>query len=80
MTTDTISPKDYDDSNDFGYEDTELDYEDAELVVDRGMNFADGFQFGCGFWAAGLIAFVLAILAIMLLSFLLSFVGVNLLG
>ncbi|MCO6453622.1 MAG: hypothetical protein J5I90_22760 [Caldilineales bacterium] len=74
MTTDLSTAPDYEEIP------LEIDLDDAEFAIERGMNFADGFQFGCGFWAAGLIALILGILAIMLLSFLLSFVGISLLG
>lgn len=80
MTTDPTSLQDYGAGTDeLAYDTADLAYDNPELTIERGMNFADGFQFGCGFWAAGLIALVLAILAILLLSFVLSFVGVSLL-
>jgi len=50
-----------------------------EIVeIERGLGFTDGFQFGCGLWAALLAAGVLSGLAFLILAFLLSFVGVSL--
>ena len=45
-----------------------------------GLSFGDGFQFGCGFFAAGLIATLVLALALALLSFVLSMTGFSLLN
>ena len=44
------------------------------------LGFADGFQFGCGFFIAAAVAALLAILAVALLSLVLSLLGVRILG
>lgn len=50
-----------------------------EIVeIERGLGFTDGFQFGCGLWAALLVAALLSGLAFLILAFLLSVAGVNL--
>lgn len=48
--------------------------------IERGLGFTDGFQFGCGFWAAALVVAVVAGLGFLILTFFLSFAGINLLG
>lgn len=45
-----------------------------------GLSFGDGFQFGCGFFMAGLIAAVILILLLALLLLVLSLTGFSLLG
>lgn len=45
-----------------------------------GLSFGDGFQFGCGFFAAGLLAGVIALLILLLAGLLLSLTGVSMLG
>lgn len=45
-----------------------------------GLSFGDGFQFGCGFFAAGLIALIIVVLLILLLLLLLSLAGFGLFG
>ncbi|MER2599963.1 MAG: hypothetical protein ABTQ73_10630 [Caldilineales bacterium] len=45
-----------------------------------GLSFGDGFQFGCGFFAAGLIATIVLALVLALLSFVLSLTGFSLLS
>jgi hypothetical protein len=45
-----------------------------------GLSFGDGFQFGCGFFMAGLIAAVILILLVALLLLVLSMTGFGLLG
>ena len=45
-----------------------------------GLSFGDGFQFGCGFMLAGLIAVVLVVLVALLILLLLSLMGVGLIG
>jgi len=45
-----------------------------------GLSFGDGFQFGCGFFAAGLIATIVLVLVLALLSFVLSLTGFSLLN
>ena len=45
-----------------------------------GLSFGDGFQFGCGFFMAGLIAAVILILLVTLLLLVLSMTGFSLLG
>jgi len=44
------------------------------------LSFGDGFQFGCGFFAAGLIATIVLALVLALLSFVLSLTGFSLLS
>lgn len=43
------------------------------------LGFADGFQFGCGFFVAAAVAALLAILIIVLVSLVLSLLGVRIL-
>ncbi len=60
-----------------------IEFEDPIEVVEeieRGLGFTDGFQFGCGFWAAALVVAVVAGLGLLILTFFLSFAGINLLG
>jgi hypothetical protein len=45
-----------------------------------GLSFGDGFQFGCGFFVAGLLAGVIVLLILLLAGLLLSLMGVSLLG
>lgn len=45
-----------------------------------GLSFGDGFQFGCGFFLAGLIALLIVLLVILLALLLLSLAGVTLFG
>ena len=45
----------------------------------RGLSFADGFQFGCGFFVAALVAVILTLLLLALIGFILSLLGVGLL-
>lgn len=45
-----------------------------------GLSFGDGFQFGCGFFVAGLIASVILVLLAALLALALSVTGFGLLG
>ncbi|MEA3334525.1 MAG: hypothetical protein U9R25_01345 [Chloroflexota bacterium] len=45
-----------------------------------GLSFGDGFQFGCGFFVAGLIAGLLALLVLLLTLLILSLTGFNLFG
>ncbi len=45
--------------------------------VERGLGFTDGFQFGCGFWAAGIVAALVLSLLAALIMFLLSSLGVQ---
>lgn len=47
--------------------------------IERGLGFTDGFQFGCGFWVAALVVAIIVGLGFLILTFLLSFVGINLL-
>jgi hypothetical protein len=52
----------------------------AEKAANRHeLGFADGFQFGCGFFIAAAIAALLVILGIALISLVLSLLGVRLL-
>ena len=45
-----------------------------------GLSFGDGFQFGCGFFVAGLISMMLVLLLLLLVLLLLSLTGVSLFG
>jgi hypothetical protein len=45
-----------------------------------GLSFGDGFQFGCGFFIAGLIATVILILIVALIALALSMTGFGLLS
>ncbi len=45
----------------------------------KGLGFTDGFQFGCGFWVAGVVVAVGVILLAIVLSFLLSALGIQVL-
>ena len=56
--------------------------EPMEIVeeIERGLGFTDGFQFGCGFWVAALVVAIVAGLGFLILTFFLSFAGINLLG
>jgi hypothetical protein len=45
-----------------------------------GLSFGDGFQFGCGFFVAGLIAIVILVLILALLGLALSVSGFGLLS
>jgi hypothetical protein len=45
-----------------------------------GLSFGDGFQFGCGFFAAGLVAGLVVLLILMLIGLLLSLTGVGIWG
>jgi len=45
----------------------------------RGLSFADGFQFGCGFFVAAFIAVILTLLLLALAGFILSLLGIGLL-
>lgn len=45
-----------------------------------GLSFGDGFQFGCGFFAASLLAGLIVLLILLLAGLLLSLTGVSLLG
>ena len=40
-----------------------------------GLSFGDGFQFGCGFFVAGLIALLIVLLLLVLVGLLLSLTG-----
>ena len=57
-----------------------LDAQPQEPVVEvqRSVSFADGFQFGCGFWAAAVIAGILTVLGLLILNFGLGLVGITL--
>ena len=50
-----------------------------EIDDRRPLSFADGFQFGCGFFVAAAVAATLAILLIALLGLVMSLLGVGLL-
>jgi hypothetical protein len=52
----------------------------AAPLPSRGLSFGDGFQFGCGFFLAGLIAMILMMLLLLLSLLLLSLTGVSLFG
>lgn len=45
-----------------------------------GLSFGDGFQFGCGFFLAGLIALLIVVLLILIILLVLSLAGVTLFG
>ena len=45
-----------------------------------GLSFGDGFQFGCGFFMAGLLAGTIVLLILLLIGLVLSLSGVGLLG
>ena len=45
----------------------------------HGLSFADGFQFGCGFFLAAAVAAVLVLLLLALIVLILSLTGVSLL-
>ncbi|NOX61872.1 MAG: hypothetical protein GXP42_07995 [Chloroflexi bacterium] len=60
---------------------TEEYVEMPELIeVERQLSFTDGFQFGCGFWLAGLVALTLFMLGALLLNFFFSILGMPLFG
>jgi hypothetical protein len=64
-------------------EEAYLDFEEPVEVIEeieRGLGFTDGFQFGCGFWVSALVVAIIAALAFLILTFFLSFAGINLLG
>lgn len=42
-----------------------------------GLSFGDGFQFGCGFFAAGLLATLILLVILALVGLVLSVVGAN---
>lgn len=44
-----------------------------------GLSFGDGFQFGCGFYTAGLLAALIMLVALALAGFVLSMMGANVL-
>ena len=46
----------------------------------RPLNFTDGFQFGCGFWLAGLVALTLFTLGLLVLNAFFSLLGFPLFG
>jgi len=46
----------------------------------RGLSFADGFQFGCGFCVAAAVAATVIMLVLALLGLILSLLGVGTLG
>ena len=48
--------------------------------VPVGLSFGDGFLFGCGFFAAGIIATIIVLLLILLVLLLVSLTGVGLFG
>lgn len=50
-----------------------------EAEDQRGLSFADGFQFGCGFFIAAFIAAILTLLLLALAAFILSLSGIGLL-
>jgi len=50
-----------------------------EIGDQRGLSFADGFQFGCGFCVAAAVAAILTLLLLALIGFVLSLLGVGLL-
>jgi len=50
-----------------------------KAAYSHGLGFADGFQFGCGFFIAAAVAALLIILVIALVSLVLSLLGVRLL-
>lgn len=43
-----------------------------------GLSFGDGFQFGCGFFVAGLLALLIVLLLLALVGLLLSLAGFGL--
>lgn len=59
---------------------SEIEMEEPTVEIERGLGFTDGFQFGCGFWAAAVAAGVVVLLAAVILLFLLSAVGIQVLG
>jgi len=62
---------------------TATDFSDDTPLVEskpRGLTFGDGFQFGCGFFVAGMIASVMLALLALLIVTLLSLMGVGLFG
>ncbi len=46
----------------------------------RGLTFADGFQFGCGFAAATALGILILLLVIILVAFVLSLLGISVLN
>ncbi|NOZ50769.1 MAG: hypothetical protein GXP37_12095 [Chloroflexi bacterium] len=62
--------------------DTLLDANTEEPVVEieRGLGFTDGFQFGCGFWVAAVVTGIVVGLLGTVILFVLSSVGIQLLG
>lgn len=50
-----------------------------EISDQRGLNFADGFQFGCGFCVAAAVAAILTLLLLSLVGLILSLLGIGLL-
>lgn len=56
------------------------DTEEPAVEIEHGLGFTDGFQFGCGFWAAAVIAGVVVLLLAVVVLFILSAVGIQVLG
>lgn len=52
----------------------------SQQRLPTGLSFGDGFQFGCGFFIAGLIATVILVLILALLALALSMTGFGLLS
>lgn len=57
----------------------DLPTEYGDNVEPRSMSFVDGFQFGCGFFLAALVAGLLVALFLALMVFVLSLLGIRLL-
>ncbi|RME45955.1 MAG: hypothetical protein D6791_09470 [Chloroflexi bacterium] len=85
MTHDEFTPDNYEESyyaaeEGIGEDDYGREEQAEEIIEEKGLGFTDGFQFGCGFWAAAAVAAVIGGLLFLVASFLLSSLGINLLG
>jgi len=83
MTTSDWQPDENEDVAPEIFEEEPIEFEEPIEVIEeieRGLGFTDGFQFGCGFWVAALVVAVGAGLGFLILTFFLSFAGINLLG
>jgi len=83
MTTSDWQPDENEDMASEIFEEDPIEYEESIEVIEeieRGLGFTDGFQFGCGFWVAALVVAIVAGLGFLILTFFLSFTGINLLG
>ncbi len=83
MTTSDWQPDENEEMAPEIFEEEPIEFEEPVEVIEeieRGLGFTDGFQFGCGFWVAALVVAIIAGLGVLILTFFLSFAGINLLG